>query len=281
MSEVGEKGVRKWVFRAKTGPISRGRHEITRLRDLSTRLVELGRAEKLSGSWFVSLSHGADRPTLHRSRRDRCVTRRAMSEGGAVMNQEDNGDPQKRADHSNTSPTVLLLVGPGGAGKTSMGQRIGSEPGWCHIAEDKVWDELPRDPFSARTDEEKSDVQRRVVQLISDRVSMGVSVVLDFILYEIPPQPILFYQAEITKLKVEVVTRVLCPRVEIILERQAARANSHDTEVAVAERRRNAEHQVRCARSEYIDPAWVLDSSNLSLDELYARYFAAIVAKRR
>jgi len=162
-----------------------------------------------------------------------------------------------------------------------MGQRIGAEPGWCHIAEDKVWDELPRDPFSPRTEEEKALVQNRVVQLIRDRVLSGVSVVVDFILYEIPPQPILFYQAKLAELQVDVVTRVLCPTVEIILKRQAARANSHDTEVAVLERRRNAEHQVRCARGEDINPDWIVDSSDLSLEELYARHFARIVGGGR
>lgn len=197
------------------------------------------------------------------------------------MDQGDNRTPEKERGDSQGRPKVLLLVGPGGAGKTSMATRIGGEPGWCHIAEDKAWDELPRDPFSPRTDEEKALVQNRVVQLIKDRVSRGVSVVLDFILYEVPPQPILFYQAELAKLDVDVVTRVLCPRVEIILKRQATRANSHDTEVAVTERRRNAEHQIRCARAGDINPDWIIDSSDFSLEELYERHFAKLVSGER
>jgi adenylate kinase family enzyme len=168
-------------------------------------------------------------------------------------------------------------VGPGGAGKTSIGQRIAREPGWRHIAEDKVWDELPRDPFSPRTDSEKAAVQRRVVELIQEQIRQKLHVALDFILYENPPQPITYYQTELVRLEVEVITRVLCPSVETIMARQASRANSHDTEVEISERRHNAEHQVRCAKSEHIDTAWMVDSSDLSLEEVYNRYFASLV----
>lgn len=170
-------------------------------------------------------------------------------------------------------PSVILLAGPGGAGKTSFGKRIGQEPTWHHVAEDAIWDELPRDPFSPRTDAEKAEVQRRVVDIIRDHIANKRSVVLDFILYEIPPQPITYYQTELSKLGVRVITWVLCPSVERILERQAGRANSHDTEVEVAERRRNAEHQARCARSEHIESAWIIDSSDLTVEDLYERYF--------
>jgi predicted kinase len=178
-----------------------------------------------------------------------------------------------KTDTPSKVATVILVVGPGGAGKTSLGKRIGQESRWHHIAEDAIWDELPRDPHAPRTDAEKAAVQRRVVDVIRDHVAQGKNVVLDFILYEIPPQPITYYQTELSKLGIHVVTWVLCPSVERILERQASRANSHDTEVAVAERRKNAEHQVSCARSEHIDSRWIIDSSDISAEELYEMYF--------
>ena len=184
---------------------------------------------------------------------------------------------ERAACPSHVGPRVILLVGPGGAGKTSIGQRIARESGWHHIAEDTIWDELPRDPFSPRTDSEKAAVQRRVVELIQEHIRQNANVALDFILYETPPQPITHYQTELARLAFEVITRVLCPSVETIMERQAHRANSHDTEVARSERRRNAEHQVRCAKSEYIDPVWIVDSSHLSIEEVYQRYFASLV----
>lgn len=172
---------------------------------------------------------------------------------------------------------VILLTGPGGAGKTSMGQRIGEVPGWRHIAEDRVWDELPRNPHSPRTESEKAAVQRRVVSLISEQLQRNLNVVVDFILYESPPQPIVYYQSEVRKIGVEILTRVLCPSVERVLERQQERGNSHDTEASYLERRRNAEHQFMCASSPLIERMWIIDSSDLSLEEVYRRFFASIV----
>jgi len=50
------------------------------------------------------------------------------------------------------SQKVLLIAGPAGSGKTSMGQRVAKVDGWYHLPEDRVWDELPREPHTARTD---------------------------------------------------------------------------------------------------------------------------------
>jgi adenylate kinase family enzyme len=83
-----------------------------------------------------------------------------------------------KANTSREELIVILVVGPGGAGKTSLGKRIGQEPTWHHIAEDAIWDQLPRDPFSPRTDAEKAAVQRRVVEATRDRVAQGENVVL-------------------------------------------------------------------------------------------------------
>ncbi len=158
-----------------------------------------------------------------------------------------------------------------------MGERIARVPGWCHIAEDSVWDEMPRDPHSPRTEAEKAAVQRRVVALVAQRVHESTNVALDFILYEAPPQPIVYYQTELAKLGVQVITYVLCPSVEQILERQAKRGNSHDSQAGLSERRRNAQHQVACARSADIDCAWLVDSLDNSIEMTYQHFFRARV----
>jgi chloramphenicol 3-O-phosphotransferase len=49
---------------------------------------------------------------------------------------------------------VILIVGPAGSGKTWMARRIESEAGWFHLSEDRVWDELPREPHTARAEVE-------------------------------------------------------------------------------------------------------------------------------
>ena len=172
---------------------------------------------------------------------------------------------------------VLLIAGPAGSGKTSMGRRIAQIDGWYHLPEDRVWDELPRTPHTPRTDAEKAIVQGRAVSYIVEQLREGMSVVVDFILYEDPPQPILFYQAELTRLGVPVFTKVLRPSVDEILARQSVRANTHDTEVPLSDRRRYAENEVRCLSSEYIDASWIVDSTNSSIEEVFRKFFADIV----
>jgi hypothetical protein len=173
--------------------------------------------------------------------------------------------------------TVLLIAGPAGSGKTTMGARIGRVAGWRHISEDRVWEELPRAPHTARTEEEKAVVQRRTLGYIQAELRQGKSVVLEFIVYDHPPQPIIFYRDELDKLKVPVQIKVLRPSLQDILARQEFRANAHDRERPLAARKANAEHQLFCLSSDFIQPDWVVDSSGLSVEEVYARHFAPIV----
>jgi adenylate kinase family enzyme len=172
---------------------------------------------------------------------------------------------------------VILIVGPAGAGKTTMGQRIAMVKGWIHISEDSFWAELPRQPHRGRTDAEKAIVQPRTLESVIAELKRGKSVVLDFIIYETPPQPLFYYQAELTRLGVPVHTKVLRPAVENILSRQSLRGNAHDRELEFAQRLANAEHQVRCLSSEYIDPVWVVDSSRSSVEDVYRNHFAYLV----
>lgn len=175
------------------------------------------------------------------------------------------------------SQKVLLIAGPAGSGKTTMGARIGGVAGWHHLSEDCVWNELPREPHTARTEEEKAVVQHRTLGYLQAALRQGQSVVLEFIVYDHPPQPILFYRDELEKLKVPVHIKVLRPALQDILARQAFRANVHDRESPLAARKANAEHQLFCLSSDFIQPEWVVDSSGLSVEEVYARHFAQIV----
>ena len=172
---------------------------------------------------------------------------------------------------------VILIAGPAGAGKTSIGKRIGSVDKWFHLSEDRIWDELPRDPHTARTESEKAIVQSRAIELIKSELRKGNSVALEFIVYDDPPQPIIFYQTQLASLGVPHYTKVLRPSVEDILARQDTRGNSHDREREVADRRANAEHQVRCLSGEHINPAWVVDSSAISLEDVYHKHFVDLV----
>ena len=77
---------------------------------------------------------------------------------------------------------------------------------------------------------------------------------LEFIVYDNPPQPILFYWGELEKLKVPVQIKVLRPSLQDILARQECRANAYDRERPLAARKANAEHQLFCLSSDFIQP---------------------------
>jgi hypothetical protein len=161
-----------------------------------------------------------------------------------------------------------------------MGRRVAEVAGWYHLPEDRVWDELPRQPHTARTDAEKAIVQERALEYIKAQLRQGKSVVLDFIVYEDPPQPILFYQSRLSELGVQVQVKVLRPSVDELILRQSIRANAHDTEVAEADRRRFAENEVRCLSSTHIDKSWIVDSTGMMLEDVYQREFKVLVETR-
>jgi adenylate kinase family enzyme len=180
---------------------------------------------------------------------------------------------------TDSSPNVILIAGPAGAGKTTMAKRIGNEPGWVALSEDEFWDRLPREPHTFRTDVEKAIVQGMVANAAIELLERGERVAIEFIVYEDPPQPIQFYATILAEAGYQVAVRVLRPSVAALLDRQARRGNSHDTEVSVDIRRGFAEQQVRCLNSQAIDAKWVIDASELSVDELYAMHFARLLAQ--
>jgi adenylate kinase family enzyme len=180
---------------------------------------------------------------------------------------------------ADTSPSVILIAGPAGAGKTTMAKRIGNEPGWVALSEDEFWNRLPREPHTFRTDVEKAIVQGMVADAAIEHLERGDRVAIEFIIYEDPPQPIQFYAFILAEAGYKVPVRVLRPSVAALLERQANRGNAHDMEVSVEIRRGFAEQQVRCLNSKAIDSKWVIDSSELSIDDVYQTHFAHLVTR--
>jgi len=178
---------------------------------------------------------------------------------------------------TDSSPNVILIAGPAGAGKTTMAKRIGNEPGWVALSEDEFWNRLPREPHTFRTDVEKAIVQGMVTDAAIELLERGERVAIEFIVYEDPPQPIQFYATILAEAGYQVAVRVLRPSVAALLDRQAKRRNSHDTEVSVDIRRGFAEQQVRCLSSQAIEAKWVIDASELSVDDVYATYFAHLI----
>ena len=102
-------------------------------------------------------------------------------------------------------------------------------------------------------------------------------IVVRFIVYEDPPQPIRFYANALADAGYVVAVRVLRPSIDALNHHQAKRGNAHDTEVSVDIRRGFAEQQVRCLSSQAIEAKWVIDASELSVDDVYATYFAHLI----
>ena len=174
-------------------------------------------------------------------------------------------------------PRVLLLAGPGGVGKTSTAARIAQHPDWEYVSEDDYWVKIKEGhPWGElRTPEEERAVQDEVVQRVVELVTRKKNVVLEFILYEDPPHPLLNYQNALTSRDISFTTRILRTSADEVLRRMTMRARPRDADME--KRRAQTEHQIRCLASPHIQGDWIIDTTEVPLDEVYARHFRAIV----
>nr|UXE46197.1 hypothetical protein Hi04_10k_c5981_00016 [uncultured bacterium] len=139
---------------------------------------------------------------------------------------------------------------------------------WVKIKEGHPWGEL-------RTPEEQSVVQDEVVRRVIDLVASTKNVVLEFILYEDPPRPLLNYQRALSASGIPFTTRILRPSVDEVLRRMKTRGRARDSDVE--KRRAQVEHQLRCLAAPCMQEDWIIDTSSIPLEEVYATHFRAMV----
>jgi hypothetical protein len=126
-----------------------------------------------------------------------------------------------------------------------------------------------------RTPEEERIVQDEVVRRVVELVDRKKNVVLEFILYQDPPHPLLNYRNALTSRGIPFTTRILRPSADEVLRRMKMRGRRRDADVE--KRRAQAEWQLRCLASPYIQHDWVIDTSDIPLEEVYVTHFQAIV----
>ena len=174
-------------------------------------------------------------------------------------------------------PTVILLAGPAGSGKTTVAARIAENPHWVHVSEDEYWMKLKagRPSGELRTTEEQDIVQPQVIQRVFEVLATNENAVLEFILYEDPPRPLLRYQQALAAKGVAFTTTILRPSAEETLRRIQGRRRANDMHHQGL--RANAELQMRVLGSKHIDAAWLIDTTDLGVEDVYDKYFKPLV----
>ena len=172
---------------------------------------------------------------------------------------------------------VILITGPAGSGKTSLAERVAQNENWIHVSEDVHWVEIKKGHPAGelRTPEEQRLVQPAVVLQIRELLSKGKSVVLEFINYENPPRPLIYYRDELGKVACAILVKVLRPSEKVIMARKKVRGRADDQDYE--QELKNTRHQLACTESSYIEDEWRIDTSEMTVEEVYARCFLAFV----
>lgn len=159
---------------------------------------------------------------------------------------------------------VLLVTGPAGSGKSTLAKHVTDKLGWQYVCEDDYW---VKNGWShgIRTDEQEADVQQQVFADVIELIEQGKGVVLEFILYKNPPNPLTAYLDRMESDGVNYKVVALKPTVDEIMRRIKTRGREDDLN-DLENRRTFAEHQLKCLEQDYI-AEWVVDA-DVSLERL-------------
>jgi adenylate kinase family enzyme len=162
---------------------------------------------------------------------------------------------------------VVLVTGPIGSGKSTLVHYMAQQLGWVSVSEDTYWVENGW-ASGLRTPEQEEVIQRQVIDHLLTICRSGRSVLLEFILYAEPPNPLSAYQQAFADNSVNCQAIVLKPSVPEILRRIAARGRPVDLQ-RLPERRHEVQHQVRVLESDAMRSYRVIDTTDLSVEKVY------------
>ena len=155
---------------------------------------------------------------------------------------------------------VLFLTGTCGSGKSTVAGIL-ALGGWKRVSEDELWHErFGKNRGAFGTDEhrrKRREIQAEVLDRIVSGLSSGASVVVDATIHESPPEAYLEYRSLLDGLGIPWTLRVLHPRLDIAIARDAHRDDWRAGAARVSE--------LRAKFTEAVFPsAWFLDTSGES-----------------
>ena len=167
---------------------------------------------------------------------------------------------------------VLFLTGTCGSGKSTVASLLALEAGWKRISEDELWQQrFGKDRGAFGTDEhrrKRHEIQAQVVDRIVAGLSAGASVVVDATIHESPPEAYLEYRALLEGLGIPWTLRILHPRLDVAIARDARRDGWSAGAARVSGLRAKFTEAV-------FPPAWFLDTSGESPAETAKRVLSA------
>ncbi len=136
-----------------------------------------------------------------------------------------------RSAYNHRVPRVLLLTGPGGSGKTTISTLLAARAGWTRIAEDDIWPRLfgkNRGAFGSDEHRRKrAAIHAEVQQSVLAALAQARNVVIDATVHEAPPEAFREYEEFFRRHGIAWELRVLMPRLEIAVARDAGRNSWH------------------------------------------------------
>ena len=151
-----------------------------------------------------------------------------------------------------------------GSGKSTLAQNMAQHLDWDCVSEDTYWVENGWAGF--RSPDQEQVVQHQVIDRLHAVCRSGRGVVLEFILYAEPPNPLSAYEQALDDNSVAYEVIVLKPSVAEVMRRIAVRGRAGDLQRLV-ELEQDIEHQMQVLESETPRSYRFVDSSDPSVEE--------------
>jgi len=136
------------------------------------------------------------------------------------------------------NPSVLVLSGTCGSGKSTIAGLVATRAGWCRVSEDDIWPRhfgKDRGAFgTAEHRQKRGVVHGEVLERVQAARRDGLNVVIDATFHEAPPEALGEYRAMFSHAGIDWHLCVLHPRVDVAIARDAGRSHGSVGAVQVA-----------------------------------------------